>query len=358
MRSASIHFAALILLAIQVNADERKKSPISLTESLEISRKTFADPKIRELRRQYWKRTFDEIRNVSFRVTTPEGQKNVLSRWKRLSEPTEFLNATADGSGSDAKPLRRFDGFANWDRMLQDWTDDIQEYLDKLNEETGETYSLSNYGRPVASAPEAIVAEEANYTDTPVETLKEAPSTKAKKSTEAKGTLPRASVVPAITKSVLPIPAPAKEGENVLPHTDISDKSKRIEIVTTAALPWRTGTAVNALLRAAYLTEGRKSAGGGVTLMLPWLERRSDQEAVYGKDNTFASPEDQERYIRTWLRESAQMKEASEDIGIRWYTAWQNPTENSIYSMGDITALIPAEEVDICILEEPEHLNW
>ena len=26
--------------------------------------------------------------------------------------------------------------------------------------------------------------------------------------------------------------------------------------------------------------------------------------------------------------------------------------------MGDITALISEDEVDICILEEPEHLNW
>ena len=37
---------------------------------------------------------------------------------------------------------------------------------------------------------------------------------------------------------------------------------------------------------------------------------------------------------------------------------WQNKAENSVYSMGDITALIPKDEVDICILEEPEHLNW
>ena len=34
-----------------------------------------------------------------------------------------------------------------------------------------------------------------------------------------------------------PIPAPRKVGEPVVPHTDISDKSKRIWIVTTAALP-------------------------------------------------------------------------------------------------------------------------
>jgi digalactosyldiacylglycerol synthase len=26
--------------------------------------------------------------------------------------------------------------------------------------------------------------------------------------------------------------------------------------------------------------------------------------------------------------------------------------------MGDITALVPDEEADFCILEEPEHLNW
>ena len=52
------------------------------------------------------------------------------------------------------------------------------------------------------------------------------------------------------------------------------------------------------------------------------------------------------------------MPEASNDLIIMWYTAWQNPVENSVYSMGDITALIPGGTIDICILEEPEHLNW
>ena len=123
-------------------------------------------------------------------------------------------------------------------------------------------------------------------------------------------------------------------------------------------MPWRTGTAVNPLLRAAYLTKDRQDAGGSVTLMLPWLERQEDQLRVYGADNAFASPEEQAGYIRTWLRESAGMPQASQDLIIQWYTAWQNPVENSLYSMGDITALISADDVDICILEEPEHLNW
>ena len=150
----------------------------------------------------------------------------------------------------------------------------------------------------------------------------------------------------------------AQDGEKILPHTDISDKSKQIWIVTTATLPWMTGTAVNPLLRAAYMTEGRKEAGGSVTLMLPWLERQQDQASVYGADEQFDSPKHQEAFIRDWLRHKAKMPEASEQLNIEWYTAWQNKAENSLYSMGDITALIPADKVDICILEEPEHLNW
>jgi hypothetical protein len=74
--------------------------------------------------------------------------------------------------------------------------------------------------------------------------------------------------------------------------------------------------------------------------MLPWLERMSDQERVYGKDKAFQTQEEQEAYIRTWLRDTAGMPEASEQLKIIWYTAWLERAENSIYSMGDITALV------------------
>jgi len=153
-------------------------------------------------------------------------------------------------------------------------------------------------------------------------------------------------------------PRPVKPGEAVLPHTDISDKSKKLWIVTTASLPWMTGTAVNPLLRAAYLTQERREAGGSVTILLPWLERLSDRESVYGKKHAFVNETDQELFIRSWLKDVANMGEASVDLNIRWYVAWLQRAENSIYSMGDITALIPNDEVDICVLEEPEHLNW
>ena len=146
--------------------------------------------------------------------------------------------------------------------------------------------------------------------------------------------------------------------DEILPHTDIADKSKNIWIVTTGALPWMTGTAVNPLLRSAYLSTGRKEAGGSVTLMLPWVEREADQEKIYGSKKMFETPADQEKYIRTWLRDTANMEDASEELNIQWYTAWQEPLENSLYSMGDLIALIPEEDCDICVLEEPEHLNW
>lgn len=93
-------------------------------------------------------------------------------------------------------------------------------------------------------------------------------------------------------------------------ESDLSRLDRKIFVVTTAALPWMTGTAVNPLLRVAYLKRGRPT--GFVTLVIPWLERESDRKAVYGDKQQFATPEEQEVFVRDWLRKQANMPEEAD----------------------------------------------
>lgn len=90
--------------------------------------------------------------------------------------------------------------------------------------------------------------------------------------------------------------------EPITPDSDLSDPSRRIWIVTTAALPWRTGTAVNALVRALYLCKRRPSQY--VTLMVPWLEDPTSRKMLFGKEyaDQIHSKADQEEWIREYCR--------------------------------------------------------
>eukprot|EP00978_Attheya_sp_CCMP212_P007381 scaffold17146_cov50-Attheya_sp.AAC.1 len=140
--------------------------------------------------------------------------------------------------------------------------------------------------------------------------------------------------------------------------SDLSRMDRKIVIVTTASLPWMTGTAVNPLLQAAYLSRGRPK--GAVTLVIPWLDREEDRDKVYGKLK-FASSDEQEIHVRKWLRESADMpEEADPESGLRiiWYPSHYYADLGSIFATVDICKLIPDEDADVCVLEEPEHLNW
>lgn len=163
---------------------------------------------------------------------------------------------------------------------------------------------------------------------------------------------------------------------------DPSNGKRHVAIVTTASLPWMTGTAVNPLFRAAYLAQSAKQ---NVTLLVPWL-CRSDQEIVYPNSLTFSSPEEQETYIRNWLEERIGFKAdfkisfypgkvASEYISLSTFLLYHimfklasdifvlviyqfSKERRSIIPAGDTSQFIPSKDADIAILEEPEHLNW
>jgi len=124
-----------------------------------------------------------------------------------------------------------------------------------------------------------------------------------------------------------------------------------IAIVTTAALPWMTGTAVNPLLRAAHLAQ----AGKRVTLMVPWIHP-VDQAMVFPEGVRFESPEAQSEYIRSWLRTRGGLPAST--LRLTFYPGRYDSERGSILPLGDITRFFAVDECDLCVLEEPEHLTW
>ncbi|KAL8172483.1 hypothetical protein V2J09_024287 [Rumex salicifolius] len=129
------------------------------------------------------------------------------------------------------------------------------------------------------------------------------------------------------------------------------EKKQHIAIYTTASLPWMTGTAVNPLFRAVYLAKG---GGRKVTLVIPWLSP-SDQELVYPNNIKFSSASEHEAYVRHWVEERTGFES---EFDIKFYPAGFALDKRSILPVGDITDIIPDEDADIAVLEEPEHLTW
>ena len=146
--------------------------------------------------------------------------------------------------------------------------------------------------------------------------------------------------------------------DQIAADSDLSNPERRIWVVTTAALPWRTGTAVNPLLRALYLTRGRPKHR--VTLVIPWLDDVSSRIKLYGAQNSFASggQKEQEAWIRRYCRERAHCQEEEQNLNILFYSAIYQKSFGSIFPAVDICSLIPDNEADVAILDEPEHLNW
>ena len=125
-----------------------------------------------------------------------------------------------------------------------------------------------------------------------------------------------------------------------------------ITVVTTAALPWKTGTAVNALLRVAYLAE----LGHNVTLVVPWIHP-DEQATVFLGGISYATPALQEAQMQEWLE--ARDGE-HRPFQIKFYPARYDIVRGSILPLGDLTKWSADEKAarDLCVLEEPEHLTW
>jgi digalactosyldiacylglycerol synthase len=150
---------------------------------------------------------------------------------------------------------------------------------------------------------------------------------------------------------------PSYRGDDeITAESDLSRPDRTFWVVTTAALPWMTGTAVNPLLRAAYLTRTHQN----VTLVIPWLDSERERDDLYSAAHKFYSREDQEVYIRDWLRKSADMPDAATALKILWYPAFYHKSMMSIFAKTDICSLIQPDNphLDVVVLEEPEHLNW
>eukprot|EP00884_Botryococcus_braunii_P010407 jgi/Botrbrau1/19368/Bobra.0338s0003.1 len=131
----------------------------------------------------------------------------------------------------------------------------------------------------------------------------------------------------------------------------MDDGGRSVIIVSTAAIPWLTGTAVNPCLRAAYLAQEPDIR---VTLLIPWLAA-PDQSVLFPKGVTFQLPEEQEAHIRLWLQ---QRTGVFPTFPIAFYPGRYDRTMLGIFPVGDLTAFVPEGLCDIAVLEEPEHLTW
>ena len=129
------------------------------------------------------------------------------------------------------------------------------------------------------------------------------------------------------------------------------ETGRSVAIVTTAALPWMTGTAVNPLLRAAYLA---RRGLHDVTLVIPFLAP-SEQKIIH-PNMIFNTPEEQAEYVNKWVEERCGFKP---QMKLSFYPGRYATDKYSIIPVGDLTKYVSGDrDSDIAVLEEPEHLNW
>jgi hypothetical protein len=150
------------------------------------------------------------------------------------------------------------------------------------------------------------------------------------------------------SESIILQPVPSQEGRDVTAQSDLARLDRRIVVVTTASLPWRTGTAVNPLLRALYLTRGRPRHN--VTLLIPWLESTEAQQKLYGQ--VFKDQAEQEKWIRNYCRDRCNALKEEPNLQIQFWKGSYHTGFGSIFPVEDICSLIPPNKADVAILEE------
>lgn len=122
-------------------------------------------------------------------------------------------------------------------------------------------------------------------------------------------------------------------------HFIINNTSLDIVIVTTAAPPWLTGTAVNPALRAAYLA----LKGHRVTLLVPFLAP-DEQHFIFAPGVSFASAEQQKRHVQRFLDERTGRRVKGVDVV--FYPGRYDKLFCSIIPVGDLTLLIKGK---VCV---------
>eukprot|EP00879_Flechtneria_rotunda_P025238 GHRR01026809.1.p1 GENE.GHRR01026809.1~~GHRR01026809.1.p1 ORF type:complete len:472 (+),score=154.55 GHRR01026809.1:87-1502(+) len=142
------------------------------------------------------------------------------------------------------------------------------------------------------------------------------------------------------------------KGNKHKPASLLKAHGRTFSVVTTAALPWRTGTSINPMLRAAHLAAGDLTRK--VILVVPFVPL-DQQPLIYPEGVTFATHEEQAEYI---LQEARKRTGLPCTFSVMFYEGRYFSSFGSIFPVEDIIKLIPPELRDVAILEEPEHLNW
>lgn len=112
-----------------------------------------------------------------------------------------------------------------------------------------------------------------------------------------------------------------------------------IVIVTTAAPPWLTGTAVNPALRASYLS----FKGHRVTLLVPFLAP-DEQHYIFAPGVSFSTAEQQQRHVQRFLESRTGRPVVGVDVV--FYPGRYDKLFCSIIPVGDLTLLV---RVCICV---------